>query len=90
MKPRMDTWVDLDVVKAVRIVRDVQLQVLHHLGGDPPGAGLEARELVLVEDQAVDVVLLQAPGAGRAAWSAADDEDVCLDHELFPLCGPHK
>ncbi len=64
--------------ETVRIVRDAQVQFFDHLGGNPPGAGLEARERMLVEHQAVNVVLHQAPGAGCPGRAAANNEDFCF------------
>ena len=46
----------------------------------PAGAQLEAGELGAVEDQALDAVPPEAPGAAGAGGAAADDDGVDRDH----------
>lgn len=50
--------------KTVWVFRRIHLQVANQFRSDPTGARLEAREIMLIEDQTVHTVLFQTPGAG--------------------------
>ena len=62
--------------QAVRIGPQVHIQIAHHLGRDPAGAQLQAREALAIEHQDVGAGVPQLPGGGRARGPPADDEDV--------------
>ena len=70
----------------VRIGADLHppSQVFYHLGRDPAGAGFrqprEGRSWSRMAQY--DIVLLQAPGTGRAAWPAANDQNIGVDHGI--------
>jgi len=50
--------------ETMRVFRRVHLQVVKQFRSDPAGAGLESREILPVEDQAIHALLFQAPGTG--------------------------
>ena len=53
---------------------------MQDLRRDPAGAQLEAGELGAVDDQALDAVPPEAPGAAGAGGAAADDDGVDRYH----------
>src|SRR6184192_3311763 len=64
----------------VRVGLEVDLEIAHHLGRDPAGAELQAREALAVEHQDVRAGAPQPPGGARAGRPAADDEHVTRAH----------
>src|SRR6185312_7408939 len=64
----------------VRIGRQVDLQLLHHLGRHPAGAQLDAREALAIEHQHVHTGGLELPGGARSRRTATDDEYVTAAH----------
>ena len=66
----------LEREEAVRVRGHVHLEVPHHLGRDPAGAELEARESFLVEHEHVGAARAEPPRRRLSPRSAADDQHV--------------